>query len=55
VLLLPVVVVVVCGEMWMIRVSGVLAVCGSDVYDGEMWLIRVSGVCAACGSDGCVW
>ena len=50
--LLPVVVVALMGEMWLIRVKGVFAVCGGGGYEGDMWLIRVKGVFAACGSGG---
>jgi hypothetical protein len=55
VLLLPVVVVVVCGEMWLIRVMECLLPVVVMVVCGELWLIRVNGVFAVCGGDGCVW
>ena len=47
------VVVALSGEMWLVRVDGVFAACGSGGYEGEMWLIRDNGVLfAACGGGG---
>jgi hypothetical protein len=55
VLLLPVEVVVLRVEMWLIRVMVFLLPVVVVVLRGDMWLIRDNGVVAACGSGGCVW